>query len=520
MTDWSAGWNVLRLQDFPFAVVATPGFWDAQNIDWYSIPGTFRLCAKATAIAAAESVDHEYLEYGFQNALYRIPTANFDATLFQKVTTALVSPPVFAALANVYPGAVAPRGAHVWRDQLVVASGDTVCRVMSAAEVWTTIVAPVGVTAPISGMVGVYQDDRLLCWWEGTAQAGLYAWDGTAWAKVYPTAGTNPTTSSMTCDAIVRGAGSTLVFLRDQSGTTTLLEAVQLSTGSQFQTWLDEPGMRVYPQCGDTYQGDVYFVAKLGAHNNRGAFFHKTVLQPPQILELCDTNFATANQKGLDWSWRCVRTVGDSMWLGGSSRETHDAALYRFFLDPDSQSPALGPTTVISGIPGPIYSIGILPVGATGATTTERLHISVTKNIYYKDRDNDIDPTADAPSGYIQFSDIDLGVEDHIKVWNFMDADVIQKSLGGTVEVQYRLDPAPLDVASSPWRSAGFATTTQNTHILFPNDNPTLQLYGTRCRKLQIRIVLTRATSGLIRDVIDTVVANCAQILPLTKAAT
>jgi len=519
MTDWSAGFNVLRLQDFPFAVVSTPGFWDARNVDWYSVPGTFRLCAQTLAIAAAEASDHEYLLYAFQNALYRIPTANFDATLFQKFTSALASPPVPTALANVYPGAVAPRGAVVWRDQLIVASGDAVARVMSAAEVWTTIAPPAGVVGPVSGQAGIYQDDRLLVWWEGTAQAGLYAWEGTAWAKIYPTAGTTPTASAMTCDAIIRGAGSTLLFLRDQTGMTTLVEIAQLSTGTQFQTWLEEPGMRVWPQCGDTYQGDVWFVARLGNHNNAGAFFHKVALAAPEIIEILDTNFATAAQKGLDWSWRCARTVGDSMWIGGSSRENHDAALYRFFIDTDSGQPAFGPTSVVDTIVGPIYSIGILPPGATGATTTERLHLSVTKNIYYRDRDNDVNPLLDAPSGYIQFSDIDLGIEDHIKVWNFIDCDLLQKSAGGTVEVQYRLDPAPLDSASSPWRSAGFAISAGNKHILMPDDNPAKQLYGTRCRKLQLRIVIQRATSGAVRDTIDTVVANCGQILPLTAAA-
>jgi hypothetical protein len=160
-----------------------------------------------------------------------------------------------------------------------------------------------------------------------------------------------------------------------------------------------------------------------------------------------------------------------------------------------------------------------VPPGATGVSTTERLHFSVTKNTYYKDRDNDVDPTMDADTGYIQFSDIDLGIEDHLKVFNFIDADMLQKSAGGTVEIQYRLDPAPLDAASSPWRSAGFAASAGNKHILAPDDDPTKQLYGMRARRLQLRFVFARAQSGLIRDVLDTVLANAAQILPLTKAA-
>jgi hypothetical protein len=283
---------------------------------------------------------------------------------------------------------------------------------------------------------------------------------------------------------------------------------------------MEEPGFRVWPQSGDVYQGDVFYVGKLGSHNNMGAFFHKPTLQPPEILEILDTNYGTAGQKGLDWSFRCLRAVGDSIWIGGSSREDHDAALYRFFIDPDSGLPALMPTSVIDGVVGPIYSIGILPPGATGSATTERLHLAVTKRTYYRDRDNDVDPTKDADTGYIQFPDIDLGIEDHIKVFNFIDVDVKEKSQGGSIEVQYRVDPAALDAASSPWQSAEIIDTVAgNAHILMPDDDPLRQLYGKRCRRLQTRLVFKRATSGAVRDVVDTVVANCAQILPLTAAA-
>jgi hypothetical protein len=177
------------------------------------------------------------------------------------------------------------------------------------------------------------------------------------------------------------------------------------------------------------------------------------------------------------------------------------------------------PTTVITGIPGPIYSIGVLPPGATGAATTERLHLSAVRRSYYRDRDNDTDPTLDADSGYIQFSDIDLGIEDHLKVWNFVDANALQKSVGGTIEVQYRVDPQALDGVASPWRSAGTVSVAGNRHILLPDDNRPQQLYGTRCRRFQMRIVMTRATSGLVRDVIDTVDVNAAQILPLIAAS-
>ena len=517
LTDWSAGFDVLRVQEFPFAVVADPGFWDSQNIDMYTVPGTFRLCSQASSYATY-AADEELLYYDFGNNLYQIPTQNFVAADFKKVTSA-VGAPANSALANVYPGAVAPRGAVVWRDQLMVASGETVVRAMSTGEIWGTIAAPAGVTAPICGQVGIYQDDRLLVWWEGTAQAGLYAWEGSTWVKVYPTAGTNPTTSSLTCDAIIRAPGSTIVFLRDLSGRTTLLEVAQQALGTTFETWLGMPGLRVWPQCGDAYQGDLWFVGRLGSQGNKGALFHKPLLAAPQIIQVVDTNYATAGQKGLDWALRCFKTVGNTAWIGGSSREDHTAAIYRFFIDPDNSIQAMMPTSVLSGVVGPVYSIGVLPPGATGVFGTERLHLSVTKATWYKDRDNGLDPTTDCVSGYIQMPDLDLGIEDHLKVWNFLDIDLLQKSAGGTVEVQYRIDPYPLDAASSPWRSMGFAAATGNKHFLAPNDNPGKQQYGTRMRRLQVRVVLQRATSGLVRDVIDTMAVNFPQILPLTAAA-
>src|SRR6266568_3901531 len=103
MTDWKQGFDILRLQEFPFAVVSSPGFWDCQNIDTYSVEGTFRLCAKTTAIDA-QGTDREFLYYEFANALYRVPTANFAAADLQKITSA-VGVPAWVALTNVYPGA-------------------------------------------------------------------------------------------------------------------------------------------------------------------------------------------------------------------------------------------------------------------------------------------------------------------------------------------------------------------------------------------------------------------------------
>lgn len=507
ITDWTAGFDLFKYQDFPFAAASIPGFWDAQNIDYFSEAGTFRLCSKVTRIGTAEASDHEYLLYPFNNALYRLPMTNFDATLVQKQTDATIDPSTWTALANVYPGAVAPRGAVVWRDQWIIASADTVLRVMSTAEVWTTIAAPAGVAAPISGQVGIGQDDRLYAYWEGSAQSGLWAYDGGAWTKVYPTAGTTPGASDQTCDAIIRGAGSTIVFTRNKTGMTSLLEIAQQAAGTTFQTW-DELPVRVWPQCGDVYQGDVWIVGKL-QRSNRGFFMHKQLLADPEIVFECDTNFATDDQVGLDWSFRCFRSFGDVAWIGGSSREDHDATMYRFSIDTATGADSLGPVAVVDSVPGPIYSIGMLPPDATGASTTERYYFSTTKATYFKDRDNGSDPTKDADTGYIQMADIDYGTEDKLKVGNFVELNRRLKSTGGTVELQYRVDPRKL---SDPWRSFGFATKEGMNHITVPNDNPAQQLYGQRSRRLQIRVAISRATSGLIRDVIDTLAYNIAQI--------
>lgn len=510
LTDWSAGFNLLRLQDFPYAASAIPGFWDAQNIDAYSVPGTCRLCAR-TILIATDAADREYLLYDFNNALYRLPLANFAAADVQKISSA-TGVPAWAALANIYPGAVAPRGAVVWKDLWVIASAETVVRLMSTVEGWTTFAAPAAVTAPICGQVGASQDERLLVWWEGTAGAGLYAHDSAGAAiKIYPTAGATPQPSAQTCDAIVRGAGSTLLFLRDKTDNTQLVEIASQAAGTTFQTWEDMK-LRVWPQCADVYQGEVFFVGQLTSDNRKGVLYHKPFLSDPEIIEEFDTNFGTAGQKGLDWSARCVRSIGDAMWIGGSSREDHSPALYRFFIDPLSGLPSLMPTAVITGQAGPIYSIGILPPGATGASTSERLHLSIASRTYYKDRDNDADPTLDADEGFIQMPDLDLGVEDHIKVLASIAAYLQEKSAGGTVEIQYRIDPQRLDSASSPWRSLGFCGSGL-TPFAATNDNAAQGRYGTRYFTLQLRVVFRRATSGLVRDVLKFLSIKNAQII-------
>jgi hypothetical protein len=511
-TNWAGGYDEPVAQHFAGEAVLAPAYWESNNIDVFSMPGTMQLSAKCNQIDL-EASDHEYLMYPFNVALYRIPMANFSAALFQKVTSAN-GLPVWQALTNVYPGAVAPRGAVVWRDQLVVASGETVVRFMSKTEVWTTQAAPAGVTAPICGQVGAGQDDRLLVWWEGTAGAGLYAWDGTAWsARLYPSSSTSV---ASTCDALIRGLGSTLIFLRDATGTTTLVEYAVIAQGTQFATPMVAPGLRVYPQCATVWLDSVWIVGKLQAESNIGVMFRKGLLEEPETVAILDTNFATDDQTGLDWSWRCVWTSGDALWLGGSSRENHDGALYRLWFDPDSDEASFLATSTTVGVPGPIYSIAPLPPGATGASTTERLHLSSTLRTWYKDRDNGSDPTLDADSGFLQLSDIDLGVADHLKIGRFIEAYLKEKSAGGTVTLQYRVDPQKL---SDPWSTYGVCAGQGLTHLAVPDDNPATQDYGQAFRTLQVRIVFTRATSGTVRDVLDTLAYDIGQIRPLQASA-
>lgn len=506
ISSWSAGYNKRRLQETFRAAVISPQFWDSQNMDVWSREGSFQL-ARGLALIELEAADREYLLYPFNNALYRLPTANFTAASVKKLTSA-TGAPAWAALTNIYPGAVTPRNAAIWRDQWVIASAENLIRVSSKTEVWSTIAPPAAVTANCV-QVGIGPDDRLLSFWEGV---GLYAWDGAAHTKIFPpsTSGAGNLAAAPYCDLILRGAGSTIFVLRDSSDVSFVWEYAIEPTGVALEMWLEEPGLRFWPQGGDVYENAVYLVARAGAEDNLGILFRKEKLAPLEPIDYLDTNYATAGQKGLDWAWRCLRVVGGSLLLGGSSREDHRAALFRYFVDQNGQ--VMMPGAVIPDVvAGPIYSIGILPYSATGAATSYRVHISTNSRTYYKDRDDDATPTSDSATGIIQMSDIDYGTEDKEKVGKYVEITLKKKSTGGTVEVQYRVDP---EDPTTPWSSLGFATLQGTKRLPFPNDNLAQGKAGTRFQVLQLRVVLTRATSGTVRDVVSTIAVDVAWMQP------
>lgn len=509
MTDWSGGYDKLRLQDFSRQQFIEPLYWDAQNMDPYSIPGTLQLASGTYAIDTQDSADREYLIYPFNLGVYRIPTANWNAATDVKSIKIATGTPTWGALANVYPGAEACNNAVVWRDQFIVAPQANILRVMSTSEVWTTLAAPAGIGGN-AGQVGVFADDRLACWWES---AGLYAYDGTNWTKIFPAAAVTAPADPF-CDLIIRASGSTVFITRDTTGLATIFEHIVLSTGTQIQPWLKVNALKVWPQGAAVYQNALYICGRLGSAKNIGVLYRKDQLQSPNVIRTIDTNYATDGQQGQDWSWRCLHTTGDAMWIGGSSRQDRTAALYRYELDPAGQE-SIHPNVNVTGVNGPIYSIATLPYLATGASTQSRLYYTLVKQTYYKDPDNLTAATLDAPNGWLQFPDVDLGVEDHLKVGRFIEAYLRNKSAGGTVDIQYRIDPQKL---SESWRSFGFCNSQGLTHIGMPDDNVLLGKYGLSCRTLQIRVYFQRASSGSLRDVLDTFAVDFAQILPLSSS--
>ena len=509
ISDVSGGYNRRTLEDYYGQADVPPMFWDAQNINWYERPGHFFLCSRCVLIDSLDADDKEYLTYTFKAAVYRFPTANMAAAKVQKISSA-VGTPTWAALANIYPGATAIRNAVDWRDTLVIASGENLLRVMSATETWTTISAPAAVGAALAGQVGIGPDDYLLCWWESN---GMYKWDGTNWTKVYPTvAGIAP--ADPFCDLIARGTGSTLFFTRDSSSRTTMYEYFIEPQGTGITNWFSEGGLRVWPQGADVYDDATFLVGRLGAAGNTGFFMRKEYRQAPELLDILDSTGYTAGLDNADWSFRCIKAIGDALWVGGSSREDRDACLYRYFVDESGQ--VIGPTAVIDGVAGPIYSIGIIPPAVSGSTGTERLHLSVVRGTYYKDADGGSDPTTDAASGHIQFPDIDYGTDDREKVGRLYQVYVSEKSTGGVIDLKYRVNPKSEEEATNPWRTAGQATVQGLASKQFPNDNAALNKYGTAFRRIQLRVDLTRATSGTVRDVIDMVLVDSAEMRPVT----
>jgi len=508
VTNFTGGYNRRVLELWYGQGDVPPQWWDGQNIAWYEKEGVFHLCARSVLIGSLDASDLEYLLYSFRQAVYRLPTANFAAANFQKISSP-TGTPTWAALTNIYPGAIATRNAVDWRDQLVVASGENLLRVMSVTETWTTIAAPAAVGAALAGQVGIGPDDNLICWWESN---GMYRWDGTAWTKVFPTVSATIAADPF-CDLIIRGAGSTLFVTRDSTSRATLYEYFIEPQGTGFTSWFSEPNLRVWPHGADVYDDATFIVGRQGAAGNTGVFMRKEYRQPPEVLDVLDTTGYTDGQDSLDWAFRSVKAVGDALWLGGSSRIDRKAALYRYFVDENGQ--VIGPTAVLSDVDGPLYDIGIIPPAVSGATGNERLHFSVARGTYYKDADGGVDPTTDATSGFLQLPNIDFGTDDREKVGRILQVYLSERSTGGVVDLQYRVNPKSESVTSNPWRSAGQATVQGLTTFTLANDNAAQNLYGTGFRTLQLRVVLSRATSGTVRDVVDSVLVDVAEMRPV-----
>ena len=510
-TDLRGGFDKRLAQEF-YREELEPMCFDAQNIDMWSRIGEWFLCPRAIQIGATEGADHEYLEATFKAAVYKLPTLTGVAADIQK-TTQPTGAPSYGAIATAYPGTLPFYGYVVWKDQLVLASGEVganALRVMSATEVWSVIAA--AAPAPTTSeaiQVGIGPDDKLLVWFKNQ---GLYSYDGAAWLKVFPTVAGSAPVEGVFCDMIRRGTGSTIFVTRDSSDICILYEYSIEAQGPLFIAHLEENGMRIWHDGMDVYNGAAWIVARLGSRGNRGIVFRKEKLAGLQPIFTFDTNLqgAYANEgRGLDWAARCIRAFGDVLYIGASSREDHSAAFYR--ISEDDNGVIIHPATVATGIEGPIYSMAVLPSSAAGAFGTERMFFSTASRLWYKDRDDGPDPTLDADTGFVQFPDITYGAEDRLKTMRFIEGVLKTKSTGGTVELQYRIDPP---TPSTAWSSFGFFGASGTTRITMTHDNEAGGVFGKNWKVLQLRMRFTRATSGTVRDRVDTMSVDVVQIRP------
>jgi hypothetical protein len=510
-THLGGGFDKRRAQEF-YREELEPLCFDSQNIDMWSRYGEWSLCPRIIQIGATEGADHEYLLATFNQAVYKIPTVTGVAADIQKATLA-VGAPTYGSIANAYPGTLPFFGYVVWKDQLVFASGEVganALRVMSKTEVWSVIAAaaPAPTTAAAI-QVGVGPDDKLLVWFRDN---GLYSYDGAAWLKVFPTVAGSAPVEGVFCDMIRRGTGSTIFVTRDTSDIAILYEYSIEAQGPLFIAHLEENGFRVWPDSMDVFNGASWIVARLGSRSNRGILFRKEKLAGLQMIFVFDTNLqgGLANDgRGLDWAARCIRAFGDVLYIGGSSREDHAPAIYR--VTEDDNGVIIHPASVANGLQGPIYAMAVLPSSAAGVFGTERLFLSTASRLHYKDRDDGDDPTLDADVGFVQFPDITYGAEDRLKTMRFIETTLKQKSTGGTVELQYRIDPP---TPSTAWSSFGFTAVSGKSRIRMPHDNEAGDVYGKNFQTLQLRQRFTRATSGTVRDRVDTMAVDVVAMRP------
>lgn len=490
-----------------------PMYYDAQNVDHWSRVGEWCLVPRIIQIGATEGADHEYLEITFNQSVYKVPMVTGVAADVQKVTQPSGAP-AYAAITNPYPGAFPFRGYAIWKDQVIFATaeqGAQALRTFSKTEVWGVIAAAAPAPTTANAIqVGVGPDDKLLVWFQDN---GLFSYDGTAWVKVFPTVAGSAPVEGVFCDMIRRGTGSTCFVTRDSSDISTFYEYSIEAQGPLFIAHLEENGMRVWPDSMDVMNGAAWIGVRMGSRANRGILFRKEKLAGLQPVVVIDTNLqgGLANDgRGLDWGIRCVRAFGDVLYFGSSSREDHAPTIYR--VSEDDNGVIMHPAYVATGLQGPVYSIAVLPSSAPGAFGTERIFLSTASRLHYKDRDDGMDPTLDADTGFVQFPDITYGAEDRLKTMRFIEAELRKKSVGGTVELQYRIDP---DSPSAPWSSFGnIGSAGIPVRIHMPHDNEAGGIYGKNFRTLQLRMKFTRATSGTDRDRCKTMAVDVVQMRP------
>ena len=513
-TDLSGGSFKRKAQAF-YRQELEPMAFDSQNIDQWSRPGQWFLCPKINTIST-DGADHEYQMVTFNGRVYKLPRVTGVAADIQS-TNDPSGAANWDALANAYGGTLPLKNGIVWKNQLVIASGEVganALRVLSAAEVWSVIAAAAPAPTTAAALqVGIGPDDRLLVWFD---QQGLYAYDGAAWLKVWPTtAATGPVEG--TCDMIARGIGSTIFAVRDAQDIGNLYEYSIESTGvlfiAHFADGID--GLRFWSDSLDVYNGACWIGGRLGARSNRGIMFRKEKLAAPEPMFVLDTNLqgGLANDgRGLDWSIRCVKAMGDMIWVGASSQQDHSMALFR--VSEDENGMIVHPASCRPDLQGPIYSIATLPQAVLGAN--ERLFLSGPSRTFYKDREDGADPTADADDGWVQLPDVDYGAEDRSKKGRFVEGVLLEKGTGATDEFQYRVDPP---TPSSPWTTLGqfntvSSATTPPDRLSLGHDNEAGGVYGKNFRRFQPRIHMTRATSGVARSRIDTLAIDVVEIRP------
>lgn len=489
-SNWFGGYNRLYYQEIN--KLTEPRFWDSFNVAT-NVDGEIQLAPLFERVQTDAS-DKKPKLYAFNSALYRLDGVSTPA--LYKTTNGTT----WSAVSMASGPTGAPRGAAVWKNQLIVAAtADTPFR-LSSSDTWSTYAAPVaGVNVD---MVGVGPDDKLLAWVNGR---GLYdSIDGTTWVKRWPTAN-DP--DEATCDILDGSVGTVLIATSDSKGSSIheYFSPEGAAANPSVVTWMQKENEFYF--CAVQYGGAVYFGGKkglgAGSTNGQGVLYRKERSAAPRDVQYFGDGIREAKPSA-DFSVRGLALLGEDLWVGAPMRSANPAGtkgipgVYWYNVDSIGVE-SVAPNSAIDTSPGDaaglVYGAGVINGEVLITTATGTWKRSATNK---------------AIQGYLETAIYDLRSPDHVKSWRFVELLLESATSTEAVATYYRTG-----TLEGTWLGGTSATASGAKKITLPDDNASAGQYKLNARQVQLKLVLSRGADATKYPRVTSVAVDAAQIKPV-----